>query len=97
VRAVNAGLVGLGRALVPVYFTAAGPFDHDLAVPVPPVPLLEPVRRLRELRPDSDEARFLKTELVRNRNKVMFFLRQAIETAGRTIAAVREVSGDQAD
>ncbi len=89
VRAVNAGLMGLGRALVPIYFTASGPFDHDLAIPVPALPLLEPVRRLAGLKADSDEARFLKTELVRNRNKVLYFLRQAIQTAEQTIAAVQ--------
>lgn len=88
VRAVNGGLMGLGRALVPVYFTASGPFDHDLAIPVPPLPLLEPVGRLAGLGADSAEARFLKAELIRNRNKVMYFLRQAIRTAEETIAAV---------
>ncbi len=87
--AVNRGLMGLGRALVVIYFTAAGPFDHDLAVPVPALPLLEPVRRLGRLRPDSDEARFLKTELTRNRNKVMFYLKQALKTAQETVAAIR--------
>ena len=87
--AVNRGLMGLGRALVVIYFTAAGPFDHDLAVPVPALPLLEPVRRLGRLRPDSDEARFLKTELTRNRNKEMFYLKQALKTAQETVAAIR--------
>jgi hypothetical protein len=81
--------MGLGRALVVIYFTASGPFDHDLAVPVPALPLLEPVRRLGRLGPDSDEARFLKTELTRNRNKVMFYLKQALKTAQETVAALR--------
>lgn len=89
IGAVNRGLMGLGRALVVINFTAAGPFDHDLAVPVAPLPLLAPVRRLGRLEPDSDEARFLKTELIRNRNKVMYYLRQAIKTAQETIAAVQ--------
>src|SRR5579884_340882 len=87
--AINRALQEMDRELVLVNFTAQGPFDQDLAIPVPPVPLLEPVRRLAGLDPASDEARFLATELLRNRNKVVYHLRLA-ERAGERAAHLLE-------
>jgi Iap family predicted aminopeptidase len=83
--AINRALQEMDRELVLINFTAQGPFDQDLAIPVPPVPLLEPVRHLAGLDPTSDEARFLATELLRNRNKVAYHLRLA-ERAGERAA-----------
>ena len=82
-EAVNRALMAADRPLVQVNFTAAFPFDQDLAVPVPPVPLLAPVERLASLDPAGSEARFLRTELVRSRNQVVHQLRMALEAMGR--------------
>ncbi len=82
---LNNGLMRIGRALIPANYTAAGPFDHDPAVPVPPVPLLQPAARLRALRPDSDEYLTLQTRLVRNRNRVTHAINTATEAAERTL------------
>jgi Iap family predicted aminopeptidase len=90
VEAANRALMAMDRELVMVDFTAGGPFDQDLAVPIPAVPLLEPARRLGGLDPDSDEAHFLRTELIRNRNKVTYHLRLAREAAERAEAALDE-------
>jgi hypothetical protein len=78
----NRRAMAIDRALVTINFTANGPFDQDLALPIPAVPLLEPVRRLASLDPATNEARFLATELTRGRNKVMWYLREAIRAAG---------------
>jgi len=85
VAAINCALREMDRELVLIDFTAQGPFDQDLAIPIPPVPLLEPVRRLAGLDPASDQARLLATELLRNRNKVTYHLRLA-ERAGERVA-----------
>src|SRR5262245_21870361 len=37
--AINAALMALGRATIPLNYTAAGPFGHDPALAVPPLPL----------------------------------------------------------
>ncbi|MGC1184543.1 MAG: M28 family peptidase [Candidatus Dormiibacterota bacterium] len=74
---LNRLLLAVDRELVLVNFSASGPFDQDLAVPVSPVPLLEPVRVLASLDARSDEARFLENELVRHRNKVSYHLKRA--------------------
>ncbi|MBO0746615.1 MAG: M28 family peptidase, partial [Candidatus Dormibacteraeota bacterium] len=86
VAALNDELHALDRELVLINFTASGPFDQDLALPIPPVPLLEPAQRLATLDPGSDEAHFLVTELVRGRNKVAFHLRLGAEAAARAEA-----------
>jgi len=84
--AIQRRLMEVDRELVLVDFTAAGPFDQDLAVPVPAVPLLEPACRLPALDPASNEARFLATELLRGRNKVCHHLRLALERADALVA-----------
>jgi hypothetical protein len=48
---------------------------------VPPLPLLEPARRLASLPADSDEARLLAVDLVRARNRVEDGLLRGMEAA----------------
>jgi Iap family predicted aminopeptidase len=86
--AVNGRLLAMDRELVLVNFSAEGPYDQDLAIPIPAVPLLAPARRLRDLEATSNEARFLATELTRNRNKVTQHLRRAIEAGEAARAAL---------
>ncbi len=69
-EALNDALIRAGRALIPITYTATGPFDHDRAVPVPPLPVLQPAARLRALEAGSMEYRALETRLLRERNKV---------------------------
>ncbi|MDR0359405.1 MAG: M28 family peptidase, partial [bacterium] len=91
VSGLNRTLHELDRELVLLNFTANGPFDQDLAVPIPPVPLLEPARRLAELDPSSSEARYLATELTRNRNKAVYHLRLALRAAERAVEELSRV------
>ena len=77
--ALNRQMMGLSRSLIPILYTAAGPFDHDPAWGLPQLPLLQDLGRLAALDPLSDEYHFLRTRLVRNRNQVAFALRQALE------------------
>ncbi len=88
---VNRGLMAIGRALVPAYFSGTERFDQDLALPIPAVASVASVRRLKDLDPASNEARFLVTELTRGRNRVAFYLRQALAEATDTIAEVTPV------
>ena len=87
---LNSRLMAIDRELVMINFTANGPFDQDLAVPIPAVPLLEPARRLADLDPDSNQARYLVTELTRNRNKVAYHLRLAAEAAEIAVSVLQE-------
>jgi hypothetical protein len=89
----NKAVLALGRALVPVYFSGESPFEQDLAVPIPAVAALEPVRRLGKMDPSSDEFHFLATELMRNRNRVAFYLREAWTAAEEASAALRKTIG----
>ncbi|HEX5163781.1 MAG TPA: M28 family peptidase [Thermomicrobiales bacterium] len=85
---INDALMAVGRALIPVDYTASGMFDHDLAVPTRPLPGLAAATRLAELDPDSDEYHFLHTRLVRERNRLVHGLVEATRAADAGIAAL---------
>lgn len=57
--------------LTAVSFTYGNRFDHDPAIPTPPLPALDAARKLPGLDPDSNDYGFLLTRLVRNRNQVV--------------------------
>jgi N-acetylated-alpha-linked acidic dipeptidase len=80
----NALTIGLCRLLIPVNYTISGPFEHDLALGTHPIPGLHPAGRLGGLDRSSDEFYFLRTKLLRERNRVEQALRSAlrlVETA----------------
>ncbi len=76
-RIMNDVLKRLGRLLIPVNYTKAGPFDQDLAIPTGPLPGIQPLRRLREMEPDSDEYRFLATRIQREVNRTLYAILEA--------------------
>jgi hypothetical protein len=67
------------RALIPVNYTQVSPFDHDMAVPMLPLPGLQAVAKLAALPAGSDDAGFLRARLVRERNRVVRALREAVD------------------
>ncbi|MBV9813868.1 MAG: hypothetical protein JO326_14055 [Acetobacteraceae bacterium] len=79
----DATLMALARALVPMEYTTGDRFDHDRALGQAPCPPLDPVRRLANAAPDSDEARFLTVAATRGRNRLCHALDCALEVAGR--------------
>jgi hypothetical protein len=76
-REINACLQDLGRILIPATYTAAGRFVPDPAMPMPFLPRLQGMRRLADLDPDSDHAKYLVVDLVRARNELVYALRRA--------------------
>jgi hypothetical protein len=76
-RKVNEVMLGISRLLVPLYFCKRGYFEQDLAVSTPPIPLIADCLHLLDLNPKSDEYLFLKTRLIRGRNKIISCLRNA--------------------
>lgn len=83
--AMNAALLRAVRALVPVDYTSGDRHAHDVAMPVPPWPALEPLRRLAALPAGSDEALFQRVDAIRARNRVV----QSLSEAAAALAAVR--------
>jgi hypothetical protein len=80
IETYNKAIMRLSRTLVPITQTRVGRYDHDLAVPIPPLPSLDPMRKLVELDPGSDDFKFLYNGLRRNANQVADALDRAIET-----------------
>jgi len=80
---LNRCLMDLGRALIPVNYARSGQFDQDLAVPTQPVPGLQAVAKLASMDTAGDDYHFLRTRLVRERNRIIHGL----------IAATRAIEG----
>ena len=74
-RAANAVLRRLARVLVPLNYARGERFDHDPATKLPAVPRLEAAIRLADA--PAEERPFIRTALVRERNKIRAMLRAA--------------------
>jgi hypothetical protein len=66
----NQGLKRLSRIVNPALFSIDGPYEMDPALQLPVLPGLAPAARLRELDATSNDFHFLRTELVRQRNRI---------------------------
>lgn len=71
----------ISRLVNAALFTIDGPYEMDPALQLPVLPALAPVRELAVLDPGSDDYHFLRTQLVRQRNRVEDLLRTATEVA----------------
>ena len=80
---INAALMRVSRALVPLDYTEGDRFRHDPALPQPAWPPLQKLRELARAEPNSDAARFLAVAARRARNR----LRYALDEAGAGLAA----------
>ncbi|MDR7419695.1 MAG: M28 family peptidase [Armatimonadota bacterium] len=78
-RRLNDTIMRLGRLLVPVGYTVAGSFDHDLGIAQPPLPGLAQASRLAVLSRSSDEAHMLRVRLRRQANRVRFALEESLD------------------
>jgi hypothetical protein len=87
IEVYNKTLMRLSRLLVPITETRVGRYDHDLAVPVPLLPTLDPIRRLAQLDRESDDFKFLYIGLRRNANQVSDALDKAVETVDQALRA----------
>jgi len=87
VGAINQGLMGLGRALIPASYTRAGRFDHDPALEQRDVPLLAALRALGSA--SGDEAKHLAVRAVRDLNAIRHALRQAADAAESAVQAAK--------
>jgi hypothetical protein len=89
--AANNLVMALGRTLIPVNYTSSGLFEHDLALGSQALPGLADCARLGALDPASDQARFLRTQLGRERNRVEHALRSALRLVREADSAPRPV------
>jgi hypothetical protein len=78
---VNDALRQIGRVLIPAIYTLRGQFEPDSTLEQGYLPGLAGLKRLASLDPASDEAATLRTGLVRQRNRLVFALRTAVEIA----------------
>src|SRR5882724_4418232 len=81
IEAINRGLMRLSRVLVPLGYTSGDRFTHDLALPIPPLAGLQRARELTKLDPDSDDYKFARAALVRERNRAVHAFDSAISAA----------------
>jgi N-acetylated-alpha-linked acidic dipeptidase len=82
ISALNKQVKALSRILIPLTYTMSGRFEQDPAWDIPYLPALQGVAELARMDPKSDEFAFLKTEVARGQNSVLFALRRALEVMG---------------
>ena len=80
-EAVNAALIRISRALVPLDYTEGDRFRHDPALPQAPWPVLDGLRKLATAEPGSDRAKFHAVSAARAHNRVLHALEQAARAA----------------
>jgi hypothetical protein len=85
---INAALMELGRTIIPLRYTAAGPFGHDPALSVPPLPLLDAARHLAAASAGSDAAKLSAVALQRGLNQVVYSLDAALAAVDRARALI---------
>jgi hypothetical protein len=74
---VNAALMQVSRALVPLDYTEGDRFRHDPALPQPAWPVLSPLRALAQAERGSEAAQFATVDAMRACNRLLHGLRQA--------------------
>jgi len=79
VACFNQVVMALGRALVPLNYSTGNRYNHDLALPYPPIPALQLIDELVGLEHGSDAENHLLVALQRNLNYVCDTLRQATQ------------------
>jgi hypothetical protein len=85
---VNDILSRVSKILTSTFYTHAGPFDHDPAYGIPHLPALQDAAKLAGLDPESDEAGFLRTRLIREANRVD----KALDSATELISEATRIS-----
>lgn len=85
----NAVVVALGRALVPLNYSTGNRYDHDLALPYPPIPSLQSIDELVKAEDGGDAEQHLKVLLQRRLNYVSDTLRHATQV----VSAMARVQG----
>ncbi|RPJ10006.1 MAG: Zn-dependent exopeptidase M28, partial [Deltaproteobacteria bacterium] len=86
---LNGLLMEISRILTSTFYTYAGKYDQDPAYGIPSLPSLQGAKKLAELDPESDEARFLQTKMVREINKVNHQLDGALRKIGEAIKVIK--------
>lgn len=87
---INATLIALQRILVPILYARRHRWEQDLALNIPPLALLDPVRSLASLAPDSAASRHLTVRLMRGRNQINVALRDAIRAVEDCLQQLEE-------
>lgn len=80
----NSAMLEAIKNLTPIRYSPEAPYEHGPAIPIEPIPMLQPVKKLAKLNPDSDEFGFLRNWLVRRQNWVvrsMLVAARALESA----------------
>ncbi|MDQ3656838.1 MAG: M28 family peptidase [Chloroflexota bacterium] len=77
----NQGLKRLVQIVNSALYTINGPYEMDPALQLSILPGLAPVQQLATLEPSSDAYGFLRTKLVRQRNRIQDALREATALA----------------
>ncbi len=90
IRKFNLRLMKASRILTSTLYTYEGKYNQDPAYGMPRLPALQQVTELSGIDQESSEARFLRTKMVRQMNRVNDQLDTALELIAEAIHATKE-------
>jgi len=92
VRRLNQLIMKASRILTSTLYTYEGKYDQDPAYGISVLPALQGVTELADMDPESSEARFLRTGMVREMNRVNHQLDTKLGLIAEAIGAAKEKS-----
>ncbi len=87
---INKTCKNLGWLLTSVNYSKVGPFDHDLAIPIAPLPALDGMHGLTKLDPHSDDFHYQITRLRRDSNRLTYAFIEAEKSVERIMKEFQE-------
>lgn len=86
---VNETIMALSRILVPLNYVKGSIYEHDFALTQPAIPCLQEIEELSTVNVGTDEFRFILNALNRNKNRVNFDLKKAIQITEKALHELR--------
>jgi hypothetical protein len=86
---LNESLIMVSRILTSTMYTYTGKYDQDPAYGMPPLSTIQGVINLANMDPESEQALFLRTKMIREMNKINHQLAMAISLIDKAIGTIR--------
>lgn len=93
-KELNKRIMGISRNLVPLNYVSTDIFEHDAAIGLLPIPALSSINRIATLEKGTHEYYLLSTSLIRQINKVNYFIKNALKEAYNLLTVNKKRSGN---
>lgn len=93
-KEINNRILAISRSLVPLNYVSTDIFEHDSAISLLPIPALSSINKIASLEEGTQEYYLLRTSIIRQINKVNYFLKNALKEAHNLLTVNEKRSGN---